>query len=54
MMSGQETWSPRIMHPTADADFEVEVKFQSALTSEYQIQGVIVEQTATISYALTS
>ncbi len=36
--------APRIMQAAANEDLDIEVKFQSSLTSQYQIQGVIVEQ----------
>jgi PGF-pre-PGF domain-containing protein len=36
--------APRIMQYVSDTDFEIEVKFESQLTSEYQMQGVIVQQ----------
>lgn len=35
--------APRIMQSVNDADFELEVKFESALTLQYQEQGVIIE-----------
>jgi len=37
-------YAPRIMQNVSDTDFEVEVKFESQLTSQYQMQGIIVEQ----------
>lgn len=36
----------RVMQPAADTDFTVEVKFDSAVVSRYQEQGVLVEQDA--------
>ena len=36
--------APRIMQSVSNMDFEIEVKFESQLTSEYQMQGVIVQQ----------
>jgi GH18 family chitinase len=44
-----EVWTkgnnaPRVMQSVNDADFEIELKFESALTTKYQIQGVIVEE----------
>ncbi|MBC2696984.1 MAG: PGF-pre-PGF domain-containing protein [ANME-2 cluster archaeon] len=36
--------APRIMQYVSDTDFEIEVKFESQPTSEYQMQGVIVQQ----------
>jgi FG-GAP repeat/Bacterial cadherin-like domain len=51
------TWSgvnsaPRIMQATANADFEIEVKFDSPLTLPYQMQGVRIEQNATNSITI--
>ncbi len=47
--SSHELWTtgykvPRIMQPAPNIDFEVEVKFQSNLTAQYQTQGVVIEQ----------
>jgi regulation of enolase protein 1 (concanavalin A-like superfamily)/chitodextrinase len=36
--------SPRIMQPANDVDFEVEVKFESEVTEQFQTQGVMVEE----------
>jgi regulation of enolase protein 1 (concanavalin A-like superfamily) len=36
--------SVRIMQPISNVDFDVEVKFDSAVTQQYQEQGIIVEQ----------
>ena len=36
--------APRIMQPANDTDFEIELKFGSAVTMKYQIQGVIIEE----------
>jgi hypothetical protein len=36
--------APRIMQPAANADFEVEVKFDAPLGAQYQMQGVVVQQ----------
>ncbi|MGA9115311.1 MAG: FlgD immunoglobulin-like domain containing protein [Bacteroidota bacterium] len=36
--------APRIMQAANNTDFEVEVKFQSTLSSQYQMQGVLVEE----------
>jgi GH18 family chitinase len=36
--------APRIMQSANDTDFEVELKFESAVTARYQIQGMIIEQ----------
>ncbi len=34
----------RMMQPSTNADFEIEVKFDSQPTEQYQLQGVLVEQ----------
>ncbi|MFH1843685.1 MAG: DUF1349 domain-containing protein [bacterium] len=39
--------TPRIMQPANDADFEIEVKFESALDQTFQMQGVIIEEDST-------
>ena len=36
-------FAPRIMQPANNTDFEVEVKFESPLSQQYQDQGIIVE-----------
>ena len=36
--------SPRVSQQTNNTDFELEVKFNSAVTQQYQMQGIIVEQ----------
>jgi chitodextrinase len=36
--------APRVVQSVADADFEVTVKFDSAVTQKYQLQGIVVEQ----------
>ena len=36
--------APRIMQSAGNSDFEVDIKFQSVMTSEYQMQGIIVQQ----------
>ena len=36
--------TPRLMQPANDLDFGVEVKFESGLTQQYQMQGLIIEQ----------
>jgi uncharacterized repeat protein (TIGR02543 family) len=36
--------APRIMQPANDTDFEIEVKFESGVSQQYQIQGVLVEE----------
>ncbi|MBI5473097.1 MAG: immunoglobulin domain-containing protein [Ignavibacteriae bacterium] len=35
---------PRIMQTCPNTDFEVEVKFESAMTTQYQIEGIMVQQ----------
>jgi hypothetical protein len=35
---------PRAIQPIADIDFEVEAKFDSSLTPEFQQQGIVVQQ----------
>ena len=37
---------PRLLQATPDADFEVEVKFDSPVTTRYQMQGLFVQQDA--------
>jgi regulation of enolase protein 1 (concanavalin A-like superfamily) len=49
--TSHDVWSsgnfaPRIMQSIPNADFEVEVKFDSKVTSAYQMQGIIVEQSS--------
>src|SRR3989344_129188 len=36
--------APRLMQDIDNTDFEIEAKFESALTSKYQLQGIIIEQ----------
>lgn len=36
--------APRLMQAVPDEDFEIEVKFESMITSQYQMQGVLVEE----------
>lgn len=36
--------APRIMQNANNTDFEIEVKFDSALSMEYQMQGIVIEQ----------
>ena len=38
--------APRVLQPANNTDFELEAKFDSALTSRYQIQGILVEGSA--------
>ncbi|MBI5471264.1 MAG: VCBS repeat-containing protein [Ignavibacteriae bacterium] len=38
--------APRIMQDCNDADFEVEIKFSSPMSSQYQLEGIIVQQDA--------
>ena len=47
--ASHDVWSagnfaPRLMQPAADADFEIEVKFESTVNAKYQMQGLLVEQ----------
>jgi len=49
--SSHDAWSSgnstaRIVQSVTDADFELEVKFESIVTSQYQLQGILVEQDA--------
>ena len=39
-----ENWAPRIRQSANDADFELELKFDSAVTNKFQLQGVMAEQ----------
>lgn len=43
-MSSSNRDAPRIMQPVNDTDFEIEVKFESALAATSQMQGVLIEQ----------
>jgi len=36
--------APRLMQNINNADFEIETKFESQLTSKYQMQGILIEQ----------
>ena len=38
--------APRVMQAVANTDFEVEAKFESPLSQQYQLQGILVEQDA--------
>jgi hypothetical protein len=40
----QGNFAPRVMQAVSDTDFEVEVKFESGLSQQYQMQGILVEQ----------
>ena len=49
--TSHDVWSagnfaPRLMQTAADTDFELEVKFESPVTSAYQMEGLLVEQDA--------
>jgi hypothetical protein len=49
--TSHDIWSgnnnaPRVTQAVSDTDFEVEVKFDSSVTSKYQLQGIIAEQDA--------
>jgi len=39
-----KNFAPRLMQAAEDIDFTVEAKFESALSQQYQIQGILVEQ----------
>ncbi|MGA9115310.1 MAG: immunoglobulin domain-containing protein [Bacteroidota bacterium] len=39
-------FAPRILQKANNTNFQVEVKFESGITSVYQIQGILVQQTA--------
>lgn len=43
-MSSSNRDAPRIMQPAYDTDFEIEVKFESAVAGTSQMQGILVEQ----------
>lgn len=49
--SDHQAWTtlncPRIMQDVPDTDFEIEVKFDSEMSSAYQMQGIVIEQDAT-------
>src|SRR5690606_5602185 len=38
--------SVRLMQPTLDSDFELEVKFESLPTQKYQMEGLLIEESA--------
>lgn len=38
--------APRLMQPIANADFEIEVKFESAVSERFQTQGILVQADA--------
>ena len=49
--SSHDLWTnanqaPRVLQPANNTDFELEAKFDSALTSRFQIQGIVVEGSA--------
>lgn len=48
--TSHDIWSPnesaRIIQPTDNVDFVIEIKFESDLTERYQIQGLLIEQDA--------
>jgi len=37
-------FSARVMQPTDNVDFEIEIKFSSLLSQQYQMQGMLIEQ----------
>ncbi len=45
LWTGAENKAPRVLQPVANADFGVEVKFESTPSSRYQMQGIVVQQT---------
>ena len=38
--------APRVLQTVADTDFEVETRFESILSAQYQMQGIMVQQDA--------
>jgi regulation of enolase protein 1 (concanavalin A-like superfamily) len=49
--SNHDLWAgasraPRLLQAAPDGDFEVEVKFDSAVAEQYQLQGIVVQQSA--------
>ena len=49
--TSHDVWStgnfaPRLMQAAADTDFVLEVKFESLVSAQYQLQGVLIEQDA--------
>jgi hypothetical protein len=42
--------APRIMQEAANTNFELEAKFDSPITTEYQMQGILVEQDVNQNY----
>jgi hypothetical protein len=49
--SSHDAWdtgnfTPRILQPTTNTDFEVEAKFESSLAAQYQFQGIVIQQDA--------
>jgi hypothetical protein len=47
LFTGKNT-APRILQPASDADFTLDVKFDSPVSEAYQVQGVLVQQSATV------
>ena len=46
--SSHDLWTnanqaPRVLQPANNTDFELEAKFDSAVASRYQLQGIVVE-----------
>lgn len=37
-------FAPRVMQSANNADFEIEVKYESAVSAQYQMQGIIIEE----------
>ena len=40
-----QMWAPRLLQTANDTDLEIEVKFDSPVTTRYEIQGVVVQET---------
>jgi regulation of enolase protein 1 (concanavalin A-like superfamily) len=43
----QNNTAPRILQPTSNTDFTIEVKFNSAVSQAYQLQGVLIQASPT-------
>jgi regulation of enolase protein 1 (concanavalin A-like superfamily) len=49
IQDGHDVWyegnfAPRIMQDVSDSDFEIEVKFESAVSDTYQMLGILIEE----------
>ncbi len=40
-----QMWAPRVLQAASDTDLEIEAKFDSPVTTRYEIQGVVVQET---------